>query len=168
MKIKYQFCKAVKAIMDSVGEGKSVSEIVPEINVQDIPRLDDIGASKALLKLSEKVLQLKGLTVIVLEEMLKDLEDKNNQAVFAFIQIAEKISCDCSEVLSLIEADDLKDGHDNKRINAIKSFEEHALSLTVTDAQKEIKCGDLIVQAQDKTNALQICQEDVKIHPKVR
>ena len=167
MNVKYLFCKAIKRIMDSIKEGKSVTQIISDVNIEPIPHVDKTGTEYAMLKLSERVLQLKGVSNVILGELFKQLEDAENVGIFAFTNIAEKISLECSEVLSLVEADDLIVEYDQQR-NKIEDIIEHPLlPMKVIDTQKEAQCGDLEVLKIDGTQVFPIQQESVRNEPKV-
>ena len=153
--------------MDQIKEGKSVTQITTDLGIQDLYREDNISTDHALVKLSEKLLQLRGVTNVALVEELKDLEDEKDYGVSAFIQIADKISADCFEVLSLVEASDLCFQDDSKSKNANKSINEHLISVRITDTQKESKPNDLVIEKQRGTIALSIYQDGFQIEPKV-
>merc|ERR1711972_107744 len=100
-------------MMDAIKEGRSVTQITTDIGIQDLPKMDKSNTDHALIKLSEKVLQMKGLTDTVLMEELDDIDQEKDVAfsslysISAFIQATEKAAFSCFEVLSLLETDDL-------------------------------------------------------------
>jgi hypothetical protein len=167
MNVKYLFCQAIRRIMDHIKEGKSVTQITTDLGIQNFNREDNISTDHALVKLSEKLLQLRGVTNVSLVEELKDLEDEKDCGVSAFIQIADKISADVFEVISLVEAADLCFQDDTQTKKATKSINEHLIHVGVTDTQKESKSNDLVIEQQRATNALSINQDGFQIEPKV-
>ena len=72
MNVKYLFCKAIERILDCIKEGKSVTQITTDLGSQILHQEDNIITDNALLKLSERLLQLKGVTNVVLMEAMKD------------------------------------------------------------------------------------------------
>ena len=153
--------------MDHIKEGKSVTQITTDLGIQNLYQEDNISTDHALVKLSEKLLQLRGVTNVSLVEELKDLEDEKDCGVSAFIQIADKISADVFEVISLVEAADLCFQDDKQTKKANKTINEHLIHAEVTDTQKESKSNDLVIEQQPGTKALSINQDGFQIEPKV-
>ena len=153
--------------MDDIKEGKSVTQITTDLGIQNLYQEENISTDSALVKLSEKLLQLRGVTNVGLVEEIKNLEDKNDYGVSAFIQIADKISADCFEVLSLVEAADLSFQDDRETKKANKTIFDHLIPVRVTDTQKESNSIDLVIKQQRGANALSIYQEGFQIEPKV-
>lgn len=153
--------------MDSIKEGKSVTQIVAEVGIEDLPKMDITSTDHALLKLSEKVLQMKGYADVVLSEELKNIDEEKNVGISAFIQTTEKTSFSCSEVLSLLEADDLNIEPDMKSKKASETLNESLTPLRVGCVQDELHSTDLVIKKQSKTHAITINQEGEQIQSKV-
>ena len=148
-------------------EGKSVTQIVADVGIEHLPKMDKSNTDYALLKLSEKVLQMKGLTDVVLLEELENIAEEKHVGISAFIQTTEKTSFSCSEVVSLLEVDDLNIEQDIKRKNASETLNESLTPLKVAHAQDEIHSKELVTEKQTKTHAILINQDGEQIQSKV-
>ena len=167
MLIKQSFCNAVKTLMESTKSGKTITQIICDDKLNNLSSLEKTGAENALLKLSEKVLLLKGQGHVILDEILSDLKEHDCQKELAFAQISDKLSIDCCEVISLVEVDDLKVPDGNDEIINRKVVEDPLLSLRVSDSLFDTNCQELEIRKEKRRKALPVQQEGTHIQPKV-
>ena len=167
MMIKQSFCNAVKSLMESTKSGKTITQIICDDKLNNLSNLEKLGAENALLKLSEKVLLLKGQGHVILDEILNQLKEHDCPSELAFAQISDKVSVDCCEVISLVELDDLKIQDDNNDIINRKVVEEPLIPLRVSDSQIDTSCQELEIMKEKRRKALAIQQEGTHIQPKV-
>ena len=167
MRIKQSFCNAIKTLMESTKSGKTITEIICDDRLNNLSRREKTGAENALLKLSEKVLLLKGQNHVILDEILNDLKEHDCQKELAFAKISDKVSIDCCEVISLVEVDDLKIPDDNDEIINRKVVEDPLLSLRVSDSLIDTNCQELEIMKEKRRKALPVQQEETHIQPKV-
>ena len=167
MRIKQSFCNAIKTLMESTKSGKTITEIICDDRLNNLSRREKTGAENALLKLSEKVLLLKGQNHVILDEILNDLKEHDCQKELAFAKISDKVSIDCCEVISLVEVDDLKIPDDNNEIINRKVVEDPLLSLRVSDSLIDTNCQELEIMKEKRRKALPVQQEGTHIQPKV-
>ena len=167
MNIKYLFCKAIERIMDAIKEGKSVTQIIADVGVQKLPEMDRNNTDKALIKLSEKVLQMNGSTDVVVLEELSSIDDEESVGMSAFIDTIEKTSFTSFEVVSLLETDDLNIEQDIKRRRVTQSLNERLTPFKITETQDEHQSKELVLEKQPKTRAVSSNQAEEQIQPKV-
>ena len=153
--------------MESTKSGKTITEIICDDRLKNLSRREKTGAENALLKLSEKVLLLKGQNHVILDEILNDLKEHDCQKELAFAKISDKVSIDCCEVISLVEVDDLKIPDDNDELINRKVVEDPLLSLRVSDSLIDTNCQELEIMKEKRKKALPIQQEGARIQPKV-
>ena len=159
--------------MDAIKEGRSVTQITTDAGIQDLPKMDKSNTDHALIKLSEKVLQLKGLTDTVLIEELDSIDKEKDVAfsslysISAFIQATEKTAFSCFEVLSLLEADDLNIEENWQSKKAIKTIDETLTPFKITETQEDIASEELVIETQPRTRAISLNQAGEEIQSKV-
>ena len=168
MNIKYLFCKAIEKIMDAIKEGKSVTQIVTDVGAQELPKMDKTNTEKALIKLSEKVLQMKGSTDIVLLEDLASIDDEKNVGMSAFIDTIEKTSFSCFEVVSLLEADDLNTEQAFQSTKAVETLNESLTPFKITETLDESQSKELVIEKHPKTRAISINQSGEQVQSMVK
>ena len=154
--------------MDAIKEGKSVTQIVTDVGAQELPKMDKVNTEQALIKLSEKVLQMKGSTDIVLLEDLVGIDDDKNVGMSAFIDTIEKTSLSCFEAVSLLEADDLNTERAFQSTKAVEKLNESLNPFKITETLDESQSKELVIEKQPKTRAISINQSGEKVQSMVK
>ena len=77
-------------LMESTKSGKTITQIICDDRLNNLSRREKTGAENALMKLSEKVLLLKGQSHVILDEILSELKEHDCQKELAFAQIADE------------------------------------------------------------------------------
>ena len=154
-------------LMESTKSGKTITQIICDDRLNNLSRREKTGAENALMKLSEKVLLLKGQSHVILDEILSELKEHDCQKELAFAQIVGKVSVDCCEVISLVEVDDLKIPDDNDDIINLKEVEDPLLPLGVSDSLIDTNCQELEIMKEKRRKALPIQQDGTHIQAKV-
>ena len=165
--VKHSFCNAIMTLMESTKSGKTITQIICDDRLNNLSRREKTGAENALMKLSEKVLLLKGQSHVILDEILNELKEHDCQKELAFAQIADKVSVDCCEVISLVEVDDLKIPDDNDDIINCKEVDDPLLPLGVSDSLIDTNCQELEIMKEKRRKALPIQQDGTHIQAKV-
>ena len=174
MHVKYLFCKAIEKMMEAIKEGRSVNQITTEVGTQDLPKMNKSNTDHALIKLSEKVLQMKGLTDNVLIEELDNIDKEKDVAfssfysISAFIQATEKAAFSCFEVLSLLEADDLNIEGNWQSKKAVKTIDQTLTPFKITETQEDLASEELVIETQPKNRAISLNQTGEEIQTKVK
>ena len=138
--------------MESIKEAKSVGQIIADVDIEPISHIDNSGREHAMLKLSEKVLQLRGVSSVVLDELLKQHDYEENTGAFAFINVVERTPLDCSKVLSLIESGDLVAQYEAQNTKIEETLEHYYNAVGVADAQEEEQRSQVAADKADKSS----------------
>ena len=108
MKLKLLFCQSIQKIVDSHKEGFNITCIQDLIDAEALPLFLIERMDHALRTVAHKILTHNAISIADHEEILKEMEEKvDTSGIKSFLAAIEKTGLNCTEVISLIESQDL-------------------------------------------------------------